>query len=129
LFIEYGMFSISDTVPGELPDWPGPAAFAIGTNSNILVHGRHPVDGKTTIEVTNDETEFTVREGVREYFHGELLTPSRNVHIFDVEWISILNISVSGGRSLVRIWGNAERLPDWIGILVTGLVALPEGAA
>jgi hypothetical protein len=129
LFPEYAVVSISDTVPGELPNWPGPPAVVAGTDSNIAVYVRPAVDGDITVELTNDETEFTVHEGVREYFHGELLTPSRRVHVFiDAEMISILDIPVSGGRSLVRIWGNAERDASWVGVLVTGLVALPGEA-
>jgi hypothetical protein len=126
LFADGGMVSIGDAVLGMLPDWPGPPAVAVGTDSCILVSVRHPVDGKIKIEVSNDEKEFSVHEGVQEYFHVELLTPNRSVHVFtSAALVSILNISVTGGRTLVRIWGNAERDADWIGVLATDLVPLP----
>jgi|GEM_PF-3847575 len=115
-----GLVSISDTKLGEYPGDMGTTDFASGTDTCILVQTRLPVDGATTFELTNDEREFGGREGVREFFKRELCTPSRCIHLFTGEWTSILNLPICE-RTLVRVWGNTEREPSWIGVLATGL--------
>jgi len=115
-----GPICISDAKPGELPNFMGPSDFVAGTDSCILVRPR-PAGDDTTIELTNDEGEFTRHEGVREYFTGQLLTPGRRVHVFSGDWTSIINMPISSERALVRIRGNPEGAPSWVGVLATGL--------
>jgi len=121
LFAGNGLLFIEDAAHGISPDELDSTVFAMATDSSIVAQVRHPSDGNITIVLANDEAELDATEGVREYFRGELLTPSRSVHVFTVEMVSILNLPVTSERTLIRIWGNAEREPSWIGVLAVGL--------
>lgn len=81
------------------------------TDSCIAVGCRAEDDGETDIFLG---TCSSVDPGERPIFEGQLSTPSRRIAVKTVLGATLVEASVSGTTTTVRIWANDPKEPDKI---------------
>lgn len=83
--------------------WATPLCIAVGC---------YPfMDGDTEVTLGAFED---VNPGGRPIFESTLSTPTRQVIVSTVEWVTLLSAPVSNASTQVKIWTNDPRTPDRI---------------
>lgn len=115
---DHGLVLLVGHEDAEIPSWVRGAS-VLKADSCLVIMILHPMDGDTTVMLTDENIAEEIRPDMHLAFAGTLHTRSRFASVYTTSWTLLAKLPVASDETDIEVLTNRHREPSkvWIRIM------------